>query len=223
MAAAAALLLMGLVVTTAAPVNQEEVQRLHPDRIEQLMQKRSSSSLGAAQVDPALLHSKGTHEVVVRLMSPSAAEHNDAERRQLHKAVLQEEQSAFLKRNDLMSDEISRVQTVLNAVFLTIDASQVASLAKDPDVVSIRRVSNYQMHLGETVPYIGADEVQDQGYSGVGIKVACLDSGIDYTHAAFGGKGTVEAFEEAYLDNVNRDGLFPTEKVVGGIDFVGES
>jgi subtilisin family serine protease len=194
---------------------------LHPDRIEQLTQK--TSPVGAAQVDPALMHSKGKHEVVVRLKSPSAAEHTDAERRQLHKAALQEEQSAFLKRNDLMSDEISRVQTVLNAVFLTIDATEVAKLADDPDVVSIRRVTNYEMHLDETIPYIGADEVQDQGFSGDAVKVAVLDSGIDYTHAAFGGKGTVEAFEEAYLDNVNRDGLFPTEKVVEGIDFVGES
>jgi subtilisin family serine protease len=78
------------------------------------------------------------------------------------------------------------------------------------------------MQVSETVPYIGATTVQNQGYDGTGVKVAVLDSGIDYTHARFGGGGTVGAFNAAYFDNVNRDGLFPTSKVVGGYDFVGE-
>lgn len=51
---------------------------------------------------------------------------------------------------------------------------------------------------------------------------AVLDSGIDYTHKAFGGEGTIEAYEAAYKDAESRDGLFPTSKVIGGFDFVGE-
>ena len=39
------------------------------------------------------------------------------------------------------------------------------------------------------MPYIGAKAVQDAGVKGKGVKVAVLDSGIDYTHAAFGGSG----------------------------------
>ena len=38
-------------------------------------------------------------------------------------------------------------------------------------------------------------QVQDLGYDGTGVKVAVLDSGIDYTHAAFGGEGTIEAYD----------------------------
>lgn len=47
-----------------------------------------------------------------------------------------------------------------------------------------------------------------------------IDTGIDYTHSAFGGVGTVEAFE-ANDPNVIEDGTFPTKKVTGGIDLVG--
>jgi minor extracellular serine protease Vpr len=70
------------------------------------------------------------------------------------------------------------------------------------------------------VPYIGASAVQDFGFTGSGIKVAVLDSGIDYTHAALGGSGD----PADYFNNdptIIEPGTFPTAKVVGGYDFVG--
>jgi minor extracellular serine protease Vpr len=88
---------------------------------------------------------------------------------------------------------------------------------------------HYQLDLEETVPYIGAKAVQDGGNTGVGIKVAVLDSGIDYTHKNIGGPGTLAAYELAYgsattdTRNTTTDGLFPTAKVIGGFDFVGET
>ena len=77
------------------------------------------------------------------------------------------------------------------------------------------------MDLSETVPYIGAKAVQDAGVTGKGIKVALIDSGIDYTHAAFGGGGAA-----AYAANnpaIIEPGTFPTAKVKGGFDFIGGS
>ena len=65
--------------------------------------------------------------------------------------------------------------------------------------------------------------------TGKGVRVGVIDSGIDYTHVAFGGAGTEAAYEAAYGEsnddsrNVTLDGLFPTAKVAGGFDFVGES
>ena len=38
----------------------------------------------------------------------------------------------------MSAKEIARVQTLMNAVFLKIDASDVATLAADHDVISIR-------------------------------------------------------------------------------------
>jgi len=101
-------------------------------------------------------------------------------------------------------------------------------IAMDKDVMRVAPVGNYQLDLSETVPYIGAESVQGKGVTGRGIKVAVLDSGIDYTHRNLGGPGTLEAYEAAYGTstddprNTTRDGLFPTAKVIDGYDFVGE-
>lgn len=62
--------------------------------------------------------------------------------------------------------------------------------------------------------------------TGEGTTVAIIDTGIDYTHANFGGPGTVAAYEtELALSDTATDtsALFPTAKVVGGYDFVGNA
>ena len=110
---------------------------------------------------------------------------------------------------------------VMNAVFVQIDASKVAQIAADPAVVRVAPVANYELDLSETVPYIGAKAVQDAGVTGKGVKVAVLDSGIDYTHSALGGAGAA-----AYAANnptVIEPGTFPTAKVKGGYDFIGSA
>src|SRR5947207_2759837 len=62
-----------------------------------------------------------------------------------------------------------------------------------------------------------------------GVRVAALDSGIDYTHRNLKGSGDRADWVKAYgtsLDDPRNQtvnpALFPTDKVVGGFDFVGE-
>jgi subtilisin family serine protease len=180
-----------------------------------------------AQIDPALKGAKGRQHVLVRLRSPSAGE-IDAQGpsdRISQRERVRGEQSAFVRRAAGRAPGArlqTSVQTVLNGVVMDVDAEQIAALANDPDVARISRVIDYQMDLSETVPYIGATAVQNAGYDGRGVRVAVLDSGIDYTHAAFGGPGTVEAFNNND-PTIIETGTFPTAKVVGGYDFVGSN
>jgi minor extracellular serine protease Vpr len=124
--------------------------------------------------------------------------------------------------------EIARVRKAHNAIAVRIDASRVPDLAALPGVREVRPVRNYQVDLSETVPYIGAGAVQGKGVTGNGVIVAILDTGIDYTHRNLGGPGTLAAYAAAYgaaptdPKNKTTDGLFPTAKVIGGFDFVGE-
>jgi subtilisin family serine protease len=124
--------------------------------------------------------------------------------------------------------EVARVSKALNALIVRIDAAQAPALAALPGVRSVRLLRDYELDLDETVPYIGATAVQLAGFDGTGVTVAVLDSGIDYTHYNLGGPGTAAAYEAAYGTstadprNKTRDGLFPTEKVYEGYDFVGE-
>jgi minor extracellular serine protease Vpr len=142
---------------------------------------------------------------------------------------LGQKQDALLAQiRNLGGRDQGRLNKALNAVVVTIAASRVSAIAALPGVRTVRPLRDYQMDLSETVPYIGARAVQNVGIDGRGVRVAVLDSGIDYTHKFFGGPGTAAAYTNAYGTtttdprNKTTDGLFPTRKVVGGYDFIGE-
>jgi minor extracellular serine protease Vpr len=127
------------------------------------------------------------------------------------------------------AQELGRVHVAHNAVAVRIDASALTAISQLSGVIKVRPVIDYALDLSETVPYVGGAAVQAAGHTGKGVRVAVLDSGIDYTHRNLGGAGTAAAYAAAYgagptdPKNTTLDGLFPTSKVVGGYDFVGES
>jgi minor extracellular serine protease Vpr len=147
-----------------------------------------------------------------------------------HRALLLEKQSAAMNSlQGLGARELGRVHVAHNAIAVTVDASALPAIRQLPGVTTVRPVVNYRLTLEETVPYVGATAVHDRGIEGDGVVVAVLDSGVDYTHRNLGGPGTTAAYAAAYGDapgdpeNETRDGLFPTEKVIEGFDFVGEA
>jgi subtilisin family serine protease len=195
--------------------------------------------IGELKLAPSLRQAQGKVSVVVQMAAPSLVEFQaasgmsaSADMAAAAVSAVEAQQAQVVASAQSLDSSVTvlgSVHKVLNAVMLEIDAAAVKQLAADPSVRSVRPVINYERDLAETVPYIGAKAVQDLGFDGTGVKVAVLDSGIDYTHAAFGGPGTLEAYELAYgiaitdTRNTTRDGLFPTAKVVEGIDFVGEA
>lgn len=150
---------------------------------------------------------------------------------QSHRAQLMSSQDATAGRmRQLGATELGRVHVAHNAIAVRVDASRIAAIAALPGVAKVRRVIHHEMSLSDTVPYIGAAALQTRGVDGTGVRVAVLDSGIDYTHRNLGGAGTAEAYERAWGTsaadprNTTVDPtVFPTAKVVGGFDFVGES
>jgi len=192
-------------------------------------------------IDSQLAQATGEVELVVRLMDvPLAAaqglnakqqggQFNSGQQRSYIHQLAQKQDTLMSQIRSLGGRELGRVSKALNAVMVAIDASQINAVAGLPNVRSIRSLVNYELELSETVPYIGAAAVQAAGFDGAGVRVAVLDSGIDYTHRAFGGAGTAAAYAAAYGASTSdpktttTDGLFPTAKVVGGFDFVGEA
>ncbi len=225
----AALLGASLAVSAAPPGDRtsERLQQQLPASVEQLKLPKplEGQGIGAATVDPALIDAKGKQRVIVRLRTPSVAKSKgkSAAARMAHKEQLKIEQSAFVKRAGKKArsmKQVSGVQTVLNAVFLEVNAKDIPELATDRDVLTIHRVRDYELHLTETVPYIGASAVQGAGFDGTGVRVAVLDSGVDYYHADLGGSG-VQADYIADDPTLIEPGSFPTAKVVDGYDFLG--
>ncbi len=165
----------------------------------------------------------GTDRATIQSAAPLRAGVKD------HRARVAETQSALAGQlSALGGKELARVQNAHNAIAVRIDAAQLSQVAALQGVAKVRPVVNYKLDLSETVPYVGGSAVQAAGFDGTGVRVAVLDSGIDYTHKNLGGAGTQAAYEAAYgtepasAQNKSRDGLFPTDKVIGGSDFVGE-
>ncbi len=147
-----------------------------------------------------------------------------------HRAALRVQQDNLMSQlSGMGAEELGRVQVAHNAVAVRVDASSLDAISKLSGVLKVRPVIHYALDLSETVPYIGGKAVQDSGRTGAGVRVAVLDSGIDYTHKNLGGAGSAAAYAAAYgagnadPKNTTLDGLFPTAKVVDGFDFVGET
>ncbi|GAA1370987.1 hypothetical protein GCM10009612_61510 [Streptomyces beijiangensis] len=120
-------------------------------------------------------------------------------------------QSAFLDRAKdagVRAGSPRRLSLLLNAVAVTVKASEIAGLRALPGVASVVPDTKMKVQTDESVPLIGAPEVwkrkdpSGQKANGKGVTVAVLDSGIDYSHPDLGG------------------GFGAGHKVVGGYDFV---
>ncbi|HSM55501.1 MAG TPA: S8 family serine peptidase [Candidatus Sulfomarinibacteraceae bacterium] len=190
-------------------------------RLDQPLTLEGAAPLG---LDPSLQDAEGPQQVIVRLVSPSVAEQKARGRpaEPARQALRGEQQDVLgeVMALDPNARVLAQVQLVLNAVFVEVDASVLDELAAHPNVLRIVPVANYELDLSETVPYIGASAVHAQGFDGSGISVAVLDSGIDYTHAALGGSGNPADYQNND-PTIIEPGTFPTDKVVGGFDFVG--
>ena len=142
---------------------------------------------------------------------------------------------------------VAEIRYLMSAILAEVPASAIPALEAHRHVVAVNQVADVERNLATTVPFIGAAALQLAGLDGTGVKVGILDSGIDYTHAAFGGPGTVDFYEDkAYYGpatvcptgkeaacyfNQNPTALglgslfgpLSVTRIRGGYDFVGEN
>ncbi|MDP5138033.1 S8 family serine peptidase [Rheinheimera baltica] len=132
---------------------------------------------------------------------------------------VQQQVSAQLLQLDKDAQILTTTKHLAASIVVKADAKALASLRKNPAVKQILPVYDSKPMVVESQEYIKAKSVVASGIAtGAGIKVAILDSGLDYTHAAFGGAGTEEAYDAAFANQsaVN----WPQGKVLGGYDFI---
>jgi subtilisin family serine protease len=141
-------------------------------------------------------------------------------------ARVESAQDALIARLPSDAEVLYRTHAAMAAVGVTTEASP-HTLEGLPGVAKVYPVAPKTRANSSAVVLQGAPAAWvAQGVTGQGTRIAVIDTGIDYTHANFGGPGTVAAYnaELAKADTAtNTSTLFPTSKVVGGWDFVGNA
>jgi len=109
---------------------------------------------------------------------------------------------------------------VLNGVRIEARLRDLKGIGNLPGVKKVWRIPLHTRANENVVLETGAASTWGRtGLTGEGVKIAIIDSGINYYHKTFGGEG-LAAWEAD--DGTNAGANFPTEKVIGGWDFVGD-
>src|ERR1035437_2762129 len=127
---------------------------------------------------------------------------------------------------------VSQVQDAYDGVHARISAGSVSTIEALPGVVGVHLVPTYKPALTESVPYVGVPEAWSAtGQTGAGVKIAVIDTGVDFYHADFGGSGSTADYAYGLAHDTtapafNADGTtqaFPSAKIPVGWDFVGDA
>jgi subtilisin family serine protease len=178
---------------------------------------------------------------VVLKMSGSPVAIAEASARQQGKKLSADQKAAIradLKaRQDSISKDVSQagatiidqMQDAYNGILVHAAQKDLPALAAIPGVIDIQPVGLYSVPTNVNgVPLIGAPAAWGASTSltGQGVKVGVIDTGIDFTHADFGGPGTAAAYTAAHAASTtaaNPAWFGPAApKVKGGFDFVGD-
>jgi len=152
------------------------------------------------------------------------------------KQINLEQEFAIGEMKKLSSDVavLFRYKMVLNAVSVVAPQSVFEKLAAVGLIASWEKSGTFErpqdMNIDKSIKgslisernslkFVGAEKLHQMGISGQGMKIGIIDTGIDYTHAMFGGVGTVEAYKA--IDPSKEAVGYPSAKVVGGVDLVG--
>ena len=189
----------------------------------------------ATRLNKAARNANAPVEVFVRLSTPSVAELNVESVRATGDLASDQAQAAQVAavtaeqagmRGTLAAHGatlLSSLRVGANGLRVRIAASEIENIKALPGVRSVGRVVRYRPDNITSVPAIGAPVVWEKYKAkGKGVTIGIIDSGIDYTHANFGGPGTPEAYA-ANNPNIIEPHSFPTKKVVGGYDFAGHT
>ena len=144
-------------------------------------------------------------------------------RRSAERRVKAIQDNAMPKLKAAGATSYGRLDTVLNAVQVKVRVRDLAKVAAVRGVKTVQVSTQVKPMNAAAGKFTGVDRTwQDLRRTGRGQVIGIIDTGVDYTHAGFGGPGTAAAYT-GNNRTVIEPGTFPTAKVTGGYDFVGDA
>ncbi|MFT4216955.1 MAG: S8 family serine peptidase [Micropruina sp.] len=221
-----------LIATGALALTVPTVAYAEPgaDRFEEA----PSSSQIDSSFTPGFLDSDSPVTVMVELAGDPVAVVEARSAKPLTASRAAQLRSGLKKSQDRVKSEIqsrggtvfSQMQSAFNGMRVSLPRKQLSAVSQLPGVASVQAVPTYRIENATSVPFLDVPQVwQNSKYRGKGVKVAVIDTGIDYTHADFGGPGTVASYKKAKASNTPNPKWFGPKapRVKGGYDFVGDA
>lgn len=131
---------------------------------------------------------------------------------------LQQQVTQELMTLDRDAEVVLTTRNLASGLVVKASDSALASLSQSAAVEAIYPIYDSKPMLAASVEYMNAKGLITSGTAtGKGMRVAVLDSGVDYTHKSIGGVGTVAAYQA--IDQKVAP-AWPQGKVLGGYDFI---
>src|SRR4029077_20971120 len=122
---------------------------------------------------------------------------------------------------------IFRAQRAYNGIAMVVSPDKIAAIAAMPNVKAVHPMNpKYLVTTFSDIDFLNTRPAWTTGPFGThgeNIKVADIDTGLDYIHRNFGGSGYAADYGSINDTSPVPNADFPSQKVPGGTDLVGDS
>ncbi len=158
--------------------------------------------------------SKSSNKELTKLTSAYIEELKSLQSQLIH-SVNKEKNDSLIK--------IFSVQRVFNGIGCYISKNKLGEISKNELVKTIHPLGRFELHLSTSLPSLGIPTIwNDYLATGKNIRVAVIDTGVDYIHPDLGGSGSQEEYNKNNPTIIEEEVNYPNAKIIGGYDFVGE-
>ena len=160
-------------------------------------------------------------------ISPAAA--NQVESHAQHLDQIQQGMLPSLTSGKINGRVIYRVQHAYNGIALVVSPKAISEIAQLPGVKAVHPMHpKFSTAAFSDIDFLGTRTATGGlwttgGVHGENIKVADIDTGLDYIHRNFGGSGSAADYASTSDTSTVPNANFPTAKIPGGTDLVGDN